>query len=126
MATASISSLENRSAFIRLRVSLAPTTSWWWKVTVPSSTNRRVRGLPTSCISAAKRDDEVRAAAGQPVLEVDRLLEHGQRVLVDVLVPVVLVALERERRQLGQHALGQPGLDQQGQAQRAGTARRPA
>ena len=47
--------------------------------------------------------DEVRAAAGQPVLEVDRLLEHGQGVLVDVLVPVVLVALERQRRQLGQH-----------------------
>ena len=31
----------------------------------------------------------------EPVLEVDRLLEHGQGVLVDVLVPVVLVALER-------------------------------
>ena len=56
LATASISSLEKRSAFIRLRVILAPTTSWWWKVTVPSSTNRRVRGLPTSCISAAKRE----------------------------------------------------------------------
>ena len=59
---------------------------------------------------------EVRAAAGQPVLEVDRLLEHGQGVLVDVLVPVVLVALQREGRQLGQHQRREAGLDEQGQA----------
>ena len=88
------SSLEKRSAFIRLRVSLAPTTSWWWKVTVPSASKRRVRGLPTSCISAANRETKS-GPPPQPVLEVDRLLEHGQGVLVDVLVPVVLVALER-------------------------------
>jgi hypothetical protein len=58
---------------------------------------------------------EVRAVAGQPVLEVDGLLEHGEGVLVDVLVPVVLVALQRQRRELGQHVRGQPGLHEQGQ-----------
>jgi hypothetical protein len=55
--------------------------------------------------------------AGQPGLQVDRLLQHGQRVLVDVLVPVVLVALQRQRRQLGEHALGEPGVDEQAQAE---------
>ena len=56
--------------------------------------------------------DEVRSAV-QPRLEVDRLLEHGQRVLVDVLVPVVLVALESESRQLGQDVRRQAGLHQE-------------
>ena len=74
--TASTSSLENRSAFIRLRVSLAPTTSWWWKVTVPSSRKRRVLGLPTSCINAAKREMKSGAEPGQARFELDRLLEH--------------------------------------------------
>ena len=60
-------------------------------------------------------DDQVRRP-GQPVLEVDRLLEHRQGVLVDVLVPVVLVGLERERRQLGQHQRSEAGLDEQRQA----------
>ncbi len=35
--------------------SLAPTTSWWWKLTPPPGSNRRVRGLPMSCSSAARR-----------------------------------------------------------------------
>ena len=50
------------------------------------------------------------------VLQGDGLLEHGEGVLVDVLVPVVLVTLEPQRGQLGQHHVGQPGVDQQGQA----------
>ena len=49
-------------------------------------------------------------------LQVDGLLQHGQRVLVDVLVPVVLVALQPQRRQLGQHPVGQTGVDQQPQS----------
>ena len=49
-------------------------------------------------------------------LQVDGLLQHGQGVLVDVLVPEVLVALQPQRRQLGQHPVGQPGVDQQPQA----------
>ena len=49
-------------------------------------------------------------------LERDRLLQHGERVLVDVLVPVVLVDREPQRRDLGQHLVGQPGVDQQLQA----------
>ena len=36
------------------------------------------------------------------LLELDRLAQHGQRVLVDVLVVVVLVDLEAQRRDLGQ------------------------
>ena len=98
------SSLENRSACIRLRVILAPTTSWWWKVTDAVVEEPAGPRLADVVHQRGEPGDEVRAAAGQPVLEVDRLLEHGERVLVDVLVPVVLVALERERRQLGQHA----------------------
>src|SRR5664280_3650263 len=39
---------------MRLRVMRAPTTSWWWKVT-PPSTKARVLGLPTSWKSAARR-----------------------------------------------------------------------
>ena len=59
--------------------------------------------------------DEVRSA--QPALEVDGLLEDGQGVLVDVLVPVVLVALQRQGGQLGQDQGGQPGLDEERQPQ---------
>ena len=59
-------------------------------------------------------DDEVGRAL-EATLERDRLLQHGQRVLVDVLVAMVLVALEDQRRQLGQHLRRQPGLDQQPQ-----------
>ncbi len=51
----------------------------------------------------------------QPGLQIDRLLEHRQRVLVDVLVAVVLVTLEGERRQLGQDVRRQAGLHQKRQ-----------
>ncbi len=60
---------------------------------------------------------EVGSAARKARLEVDRLLEDGEGVLVDVLVSVVLVALEAQRRQLGQDEVGQPGLHEQGEAQ---------
>ena len=85
----------------RCAVSLAPTTSWWWKLTPPPASNRRVAGLPMSCSSAASRSTRSGPGTGRrpgPVLEVDRLLEHGERVLVDVLVPVVLVDLQAQRR----------------------------
>ena len=36
-------------------------------------------------------------------------------MLVDILVPVVLVALQSQRRQLGQHDVGETGVDQQRQ-----------
>jgi hypothetical protein len=48
---------------------------------------------------------------GSVVLQRDGPLEHAQGVLVDVLVLVVLVDLQAQRRQLGQHVLGQPGVD---------------
>ena len=49
-------SLGNRSACSRLRVILAPTTSWWWKLDAAARLERaRVRGLPMSCSSAASR-----------------------------------------------------------------------
>jgi hypothetical protein len=107
--TSSVTSLEKRSACIRLRVSLAPTTSWWWKLTPPPP---RTAG----CAACRRRASARRSAARsrgrarpvRPGLQRDRLLEHGQRVLVHVLVPVVLVDLELQRGQLGQHGSASP------------------
>ena len=58
---------------------------------------------------------------GQPEREVGfarrfeghRLLEDGQRVLVHVLVAMVLVDLQPEPRQLGQHVIGEAGVHEQ-------------
>ena len=111
-----MSALEKRSACIRLRVILAPTTSWWWKVTTPSRLEAPGARLADVVHQRGEAGHEVGPAA-EPVLEVDRLLEHGQGVLVDVLVPVVLVALERQGGQLGQHVRGEAGLHEQGQAE---------
>nr|CEL15991.1 hypothetical protein [Kibdelosporangium sp. MJ126-NF4]CTQ93915.1 hypothetical protein [Kibdelosporangium sp. MJ126-NF4] len=55
--------------------------------------------------------DQVRLAAVR--LQVDRLLQHDQRVLVHVLVLVVLVDLQPHRGHLGQHVPRQARLDQQ-------------
>jgi hypothetical protein len=55
---------------------------------------------------------EVRAV----LLERDGPLQDLQGVVVDVLVLVPLVDLQPQRRQLGQHLVGQPGVDQQLQA----------
>jgi len=51
----------------------------------------------------------------QPVsgLQGDGLLQHGQRVLVDVLVPEMLIHFEPEPGNLGQHLIGHPGVHQQ-------------
>ena len=57
--------------------------------------------------------DEVGATVGKPGLQRQRLVEHRQGVLVHVLVPVVLVSLQAQRRELRQHMLGQPGLDEE-------------
>jgi hypothetical protein len=59
-----------------------------------------------------------------PGLQRDGLVEHCQRVPVDVLVPVVLVDLQPERGHLGQEMVGHAGLDQQVDALRR--AIRPA
>ncbi|MDH6190129.1 hypothetical protein M2168_003161 [Streptomyces sp. CZ24] len=91
---------------------LAPTTSWWWKETRPSFSKRRVRGLPMSWRSAASR----RVRSGPSLLQVDRLLQDGQAVLVDVLVTVMLVTLQPQRRKLRQHVRGEAGVDEQGEA----------
>ncbi|CAG6393505.1 conserved hypothetical protein [Actinacidiphila cocklensis] len=48
-------------------------------------------------------------------LQVDGLLQHRQGVLVDVLVPEVLVSLQPQCRQLGQHPVRETGLHQQAQ-----------
>ena len=47
-----------------------------------------------------------------PALQGDGLVEHGQRVLVDILVPEMLVLLEAQRRHLREHLVGHPGVDQ--------------
>ena len=77
-------------------------------------------GLPMSCSSAASRSTRSRARSA---LQRDRLLQHGQRVRVDVLVLVVLVDLHPQRGQLGQHDVGQPGVDEQLQRRAAGGGR---
>jgi hypothetical protein len=48
-----------------------------------------------------------------PVLQPDGLPQHGERVLIDVLVPEVLIGLEPQLRHLGQHPAGHAGLHQQ-------------
>ena len=48
-----------------------------------------------------------------PGFQGDGLVQHGQRVLVDVLVPEMLVDLEPEPGNLGQHLIGHPGVHQQ-------------
>ncbi len=53
--------------------------------------------------------DQIRTLA----LERDRPLEHLQGVVVDVLVLVVLVDLEPQRRQLGDDVGRKPGVDEQ-------------
>ena len=116
-----MTSLENRSAVSRFFTSLAPTTSWWWKDTRPRGSCRRVAGLPMSCSSAASRstrsgDSAVRVG----LLQLDRLVQHGQRVGVDVLVLVVLVDLHPQRGQLGQDDVGQTGGDEQLQRRAGG------
>ena len=92
-------SLSKRSAFSRLAASLAPTTSWWWKrhpAAVLEPAGRRLadvvqqRGQAQHQVGPGHR---LRRAVRRP-LQRDRLLEHGERVLVDVLVPVVLVDLQ--------------------------------
>ncbi len=47
------------------------------------------------------------------LLEVDRLVEHDEGVLVDVLVLVVLVDLQPHGRHLRQHVVGEAGVDHQ-------------
>ena len=92
-------SLSKRSAFSRFLASFAPTTSWWWKVTTPPGSRRRVAGLPMSCSRAARRRTRSGASPGwRSRLVVDRLRQHREAVLVDVLVVVVLVALEPSSR----------------------------
>ena len=46
-------------------------------------------------------------------LEINRLLEHDQRVLVNILVTVMLVFLQAKQGQLGQHVRSQTGVNQQ-------------
>ena len=67
-----------------------------------------------SCSSAASR----RTRSGDcgrrvRLLQRDRLVQHGQRVGVDVLVLVVLVDLHPQRRQLRQDDVGQSGADEE-------------
>ena len=70
-------------------------------------------GLADVVEQGREAQDEV-GAAGRIVarLKVDGLLEHRERVVVNVLVPMVLIDLEAQRGQFGQHLRGQPGLDQ--------------
>ena len=62
-------------------------------------------------------DDQV-TVEPVPRLQRDRLPQHGEAVLVDILVPVMLVSLHPEPGHLGQHLVGHPGLHQDVDAER--------
>ena len=83
-----------------LRASFAPTTSWWWNDTLPPGLELPGGRLADVVQHRSQPADQVRLG-GQPRLQVDGLLEHGQAVLVHVLVPVVLVALQPQRGSSG-------------------------
>ena len=92
-------SLENFSARKRLRAIRAPTTSWWWKLTPPPGWNSRVARLADVVQQRRQPQDQVGLRRRLVrLLQVDRLRQHGQRVLVDVLVLVVLVDRQPHRR----------------------------
>ncbi len=68
-----------------------------------------------SCSRAASLRHQVRPTVAQPAFEADRLLQHGEAVLVDVLVAMVLVPLQSQCGKLGEHELGETRVDQQGE-----------
>ncbi len=74
-------------------------------------------GLRLADVVQQRRQPQHQVAV-QPVprLQRDRLLEHGERVLVHVLVPEMLVSLEPEPGHFGQHLLRHAGVDQQDDA----------
>ena len=112
--TAAIVSLSNRRARRRLRASLAPTSVVVVERHRPARLELARRGLADVVQQRREAHDEVgrvEDAAGD--LVVDRLVEHRERVLVHVLVVVVLVDLEAQRRDLGQHAVGEARVDEQ-------------
>ena len=65
-------------------------------------------GLADVVQYSRKAQDQV----GTVILQIDRLIQYGQRVLVDILVPMMLVDLEAQLRQLRQYILGQAGSRQ--------------
>ena len=72
-------------------------------------------GLGLAHVVHERGEPQHEVGVGPRPLQVDGLLEHGQGVLVDVLVAMVLVDLEGQPGQLGQDVIGEPGLDQQGE-----------
>ena len=71
---------------MRFRVILAPTTSWWWKCT-PS--DRSTASAACRCRGRAPPAENLVGA---------RLLDDGDRVGEDVLVPLDRVLFERQRQ----------------------------
>src|SRR5450759_5706253 len=85
------------------------------------------RGLADVVQQGSETEHEVwsghgRGGCATRSLQGDGLLEHDQRVLKDVLVPMMLVDLELERRELRQHVLGKARLDEQHEALARGRA----
>ena len=87
----------------------APTTSWWWNDTPPPGSWRRVARLA----DVVQQRGQAQHQVGPVLLQAHGPLEHLQRVLVHVLVLVVLVDLQAQAGQLGQHVPGQAGVDEQ-------------
>ena len=107
---------------MRFLVIFAPTTSWWWKETRPSG----LEAPRPRLADVVQQGRQPQRQVGAVLLQVDGLLQDGQRVLVDVLVPMVLVPLQPQRGDLRQHPVREPGLHQQPDALDAGGARAAA
>src|SRR5450631_3748984 len=79
------------------------------------------RGLADVMEQRGQTQDQVRSRhrRGRPIsgsLQGNGLFEHGQSVLVDILMSVMLVHLELERRKFGQDARCQACVDEEGES----------
>ena len=94
----------------------APTASWWWNVVPLPGWKPRVRGLPMSWNSAARRVRR-KSNGGCGGLFVGRsdVVDHGDGVTEDVLVTMDRIVLEAQRRKLREELLRQSGVDEEPQ-----------
>jgi hypothetical protein len=70
-------------------------------------------GVRLADVVQQRREPQHQVRLGVRLLQLDRLLQHHQGVLVDILVLVVLVNLQAHGGDLGQHVRGEPGVHHQ-------------
>ena len=88
---------------------MAPTTSWWWNDTPTAGFEAAGLGLADVVHERGEPQHEVRGD-GRFVggLQMNGLIQNREAVLVHVLVPMVLVDLEGQRRDLGRKRWHKP------------------